>query len=52
MKVYNAPWIGLCEEEYKERCDTYDEDYEDYLSAKADDDYKREQEERDESETI
>ena len=44
-EIKDAPWIGMDREEYEERCSGYDEEHGAYLSAKADDDYKREQEE-------
>lgn len=43
--IPDAPWIGLCREEYEDRCRLYDEDEEDYLATKADDDYKAAKEE-------
>ena len=44
-EIKDAPWVGLSGEEYEERCASFDEGYEDYLAAKADDDYKAAQEE-------
>ena len=44
-EVKDAPWIGKDGEEYKEHCSIFNEGYDDYLDTKADDDYKREQEE-------
>ena len=44
-EIKDAPWIGKHEEDYAEECSLYDEKYEDYLDTKADDDYKRAQEE-------
>ncbi len=44
-EIKDAPWIGIDHDEYIDRCSQYDEEYEKYLSAKADDDYKRAQEE-------
>lgn len=43
-EIKDAPWIGYCREEYEENCSIYDEEEEEYLAAKADDDYKRSQE--------
>lgn len=43
--VRDAPWIGMDHEEYEDRCSRYDEERDDYLSAKADNDYKAAQEE-------
>ena len=45
MSIPDAPWIGVCGEEYDARRSIYDEDEEDYCATKADDDYKRAQEE-------
>ena len=50
MSIPDAPWIGVCRDEYDERRAIYDEDEEDYIATKADDDYKRAQEKRDRSE--
>lgn len=44
-RIKDALWIGMDREEYEENYALYDEKYQDYLAAKADDDYKREQEE-------
>ena len=46
IEVKDAPWIGLCKEEYDELCSIYDEREEAYLATRADEDWKREQEER------
>ena len=46
FEVKDAPWIGDCEEDWESKSTCcYDEDRDDYLAAKADDDYKRAQEE-------
>lgn len=40
-----APWVGLCEEDYDEACGyTYDEGYADYQSEQADIQWELEQE--------
>ena len=44
-EIKDAPWIGIDDEEYEEKCSLYDEAYDDYLSTKADSDYKAAQEE-------
>lgn len=44
-EVKDAPWIGVDREEYQEQCSIFDEDYADYLAAKADEDHKAAQEE-------
>ena len=41
----DAPWIGMCAEDYEEQSSFYDEEYEDYLATKADDEWKRRKEE-------
>ena len=45
IDIPDAPWVGLCREEYEELFRIHDEEYENYLATKADDDYKAEKEE-------
>ena len=45
-QVADAPWVGYCKEEFDERSAFYDEREEEYLANKADEDCKREQEDR------
>lgn len=34
--IPDAPWIGLCREDYEDKYKLYDEGYEDYLAEEAD----------------
>ena len=43
--INDAPWVGKHWKDYDKECSHYDEKYEEYLSKKADDDYKATQEE-------
>lgn len=46
MDNIQAPWIGLCGEEYEEELDClFNSDYDDYLSQKADELWSLEQDE-------
>ena len=39
--LLDPPWMGLSEEDWNEKCSTYDEDYEDYLEDRADREFDR-----------
>lgn len=45
MGIPDAPWIGLCREDWEERCTLYDEECDDHLLDEADRRWKEEQEE-------